>query len=294
MFDVMTPPKRVLSITIAEIGGKPLTVGTIVLLALLLVMTFVAARVARAGVLRAFRNYEIGRSGAFAQIVHHMIVFVGVAVAVDTAGIELKALFAAGAVFAVGLGFAMQNIAQNFVAGLILLFERSIKAGDVLEIEGKVVRVKELRIRTTLVRTRDDEELIIPNSTLAQSTVKSYTLADSIYRLSVSVGVSYGDDMNEVRRTLEETAREAKWRFQEHDPLVLLVDFADSSVVWEVHVWTNEPWMARIQQAALREAIWHRLKDRSLTIAFPQVDVHFDPPIAKALSALTKPPSASA
>lgn len=92
--------------------------------------------------------------------------------------------------------------------------------------------------------------------------------------------------MNAVRRTLEETARDVAWRVREHEPLVLMINFGDSAVVWEVHVWTNEPWKARIQQAELREAIWHRLKERSLTIAFPQLDVHFDPPIAKALCSL--------
>jgi len=86
--------------------------------------------------------------------------------------------------FPVGLGFAMQNIAQNFVSGLILLVERAIKPGDIVEVEGRVVRVLKMGIRTTIARTRDDEEIIIPNASLVQSSVKNYTLEDSYFRIS--------------------------------------------------------------------------------------------------------------
>jgi potassium-dependent mechanosensitive channel len=116
-------------------------------------------------------------------------------------GLDLK-LFAAGAVFAVGLGFAMQNIVQNFVSGVILMVERTIKPDDVLEVEGDIVRVQKMRIRATMVRTRNEEELIIPNSTLVQGAVKNYTLTDSRFLLGTVVGVTYGSDMQLVREVL--------------------------------------------------------------------------------------------
>src|SRR4030095_8726722 len=102
-------------------------------------------------------------------------IVVGLTLALHLAGIKLGAVFAAGAVFAVGLGFAMQNIAQNFVSGVILLVERSIEPGDVIEVNTQVVRVHQMGIRATLVRTLDDEDMIVPNSILVQTTVKNYT-----------------------------------------------------------------------------------------------------------------------
>ncbi len=109
----------------------------------------------------------------------------------------------------------MQNVVQNFVAGVILLLERSIKPGDVLEIDGTLVKVMDMGIRTTIARTLVDEELIMPNSKFSQSSVKNYTLQDRIYCLCVVVGVSYDSDMNQVIRVLEKTATEVTWRLPE-------------------------------------------------------------------------------
>jgi small-conductance mechanosensitive channel len=208
--------------------------------------------------------------------------------ALQTAGVRLGALFAAGAVFAVGLGFAMQNLAQNFVSGVILLLERSIKPGDILEVEGQVVRVRETGIRSTLVRTRDEEEMIVPNATLVQATVKNYTLRDALYRLRVVVGVTYGADLALVRKTLEKVGDRLEWSVQGHPCQILLLEFGNSSVDFEVAVWTEDPWLARVNGSRLREAIWWAFKEQGITIAFPQVDVHFDPPVNDSLRGLAE------
>jgi small-conductance mechanosensitive channel len=211
---------------------------------------------------------------------------VGLGIGVHALGINLTALFAAGAVFAIGLGFAMQNIAQNFVSGLILLVERAIKPGDVLEVDGRLVRVVRMGIRATVSRTLDDEDLIIPNSTLVQSTVKNYTLRDPHYRVRSAVGVVYGSDMALVRRTLEEAARNFPGRDPGTEPRILLLGFGTSSVDFEVSIWTTNPWRMRTVRSELNETIWWAFKSAGVTIAFPQLDVHFDPPIADSLHAL--------
>jgi small-conductance mechanosensitive channel len=209
-------------------------------------------------------------------------------VALQTAGIELGALFAAGAVFAVGLGFAMQNIAQNFVSGVILLVERSIKPGDVLSLQDETVRVIQMGIRATLVRTLDEEIMIVPNSSLVQSTVKNYTIKDSLFRVRVTVGVEYGSDMARVRKTLEAASQQMDFREANHEPVVLMDDFADSSVNWEVSIWIADPWTARRIRSHMREAIWTAFKQAQIVIAFPQLDVHFDTPINEAAQGVTR------
>jgi small-conductance mechanosensitive channel len=219
---------------------------------------------------------------------HYGIMAIGLAIAVDQVGIDLTALFAAGALFAVGLGFAMQNIAQNFVSGLILLIERVIKPGDVLEVEGAVVRVRRMGIRTTVARTRDDEEIIIPNATLVQSLVKNFTLGDSAFRVRVGVGVSYGSDMRRVRATLERVAAEQPWRLDRPEPVIFLVDFGSSSVDWEVSAWCDNAWGAPRAASELRQGIWNALKDAGIQISFPQLDVHFAPPVEEALARLPR------
>lgn len=225
-----------------------------------------------------------GSVGVACRLVHYLALAAGLAVALDALGISLSTLFAAGAIFAIGIGFAMQNIAQNFVSGVILLLERTIKPGDVLEVEGRFVRVQDMGIRATIARTLDEEEIIIPNATIVQSTVKNYTLQSSIYRLRASVGVVYGSDMRLVRQTLERVASELPSRVHVKDPLVLMAEFADSAVLFEVSVWIDDPWRMRRAKSDLHEAIWWAFKQAGIVIAFPQLDVHFDPRVVEGLT----------
>jgi len=235
---------------------------------------------------RGLKRASITAEGAIGTVrrgIHYFVVLIGFVTALTNIGINVQTLVTAGALFAVAFGFAMQNIAQNFVSGVILLVERTIKPGDVLLLEGKVVRVVEMGIRSTVVRTLDDEEMIVPNSFLVQNTVTNYTLRDSLYRLRALVGVSYESDMEKVRDTLEECARSLDWRVKDHAPRVHLIEFGDSSVVWEVSVWIQHPWHGPRMRSRLYQAIWWALKQRGITIAFPQLDLHLDPRIEKAL-----------
>jgi len=269
-----------------HVGGTPVTVASIVLALLVVVGTWVASILVRRAVARGLRFRGVTDTGtisAGARLAHYVVLSIGALLAFRSLGIDLSTLFAAGAVFAVGLGFALQNIMQNFASGVILLFERSIKPDDVLEVEGRFMRVRRMGIRTTVARTLDEEEIIVPNSTIVQSTVKSYTLGDSLYRIRTTIGVSYSSDMRLVKQVLEDVARATTIRVAEKDPLVILRDFGDSSVVWEVSIWVDDPWRARRLKGALLEAIWFAFQEQGITIAFPQLDVHFDRDLMRSL-----------
>ncbi|TFG51495.1 MAG: mechanosensitive ion channel [Gemmatimonadales bacterium] len=280
---------EILDFTLLTLSGTPVTVGTVITAAVILVITWWVSRGLQRAIRRALRPRTVADSSitVITRLVHYAVIFVGIAVALDTIGFSLGALFAAGAVFAVGIGFAMQNLAQNFMSGVILLVERSIKPDDVLEVEGKVVRVVRIGIRTTIARTRDDEELIIPNSILVQGTVKNYTLQDSIFRLRALVGVVYKSDMHLVLETLKRVASEQPWRSGRRDPRVLMTNFGDSSVNFDVSVWMDDPWEAPIALSQLHQAIWWALKDADVIIAFPQLDVHLDRDVTEPIGRLT-------
>lgn len=278
-----------LDIELFDIAGTTITLATLVVFLLILVITWILSLVLQRGIVRGFRMRGVthdGTLGVTRRLTHYLVVLVGIGVGLQTVGINLSALFAAGAVFAIGVGFALQNLTQNFVSGVILLLERSIKPGDVLQVEGRMVKVVTMGIRSTLARTLDDEELIVPNGTLVQSAVTNYTARDDLYRIRCPVGVVYGTDMQLVEGVLERMAGELDWRFKGKDPVVLLTDFADSAVVWEVSVWIVEPWAHRRRRSDLNKAIWTTLKDAEIVIAFPQVDVHFDPPVNAALASM--------
>ena len=126
----------------------------------------------------------------------------------------------------------------------------------------------------------------MPNSIFAQSTVKNYTLRDNEFRLGVTVGVTYESDMKKVIAVLEKTARDSSWRLPEPEPRVLLQDFGDSAVIFGVYVNIDDPWKQRVYMSDLRTAIWFAFKDDNITIAFNQVDIHFDPPVTEAFTGL--------
>ncbi len=263
------------------LAGSPVTLASIGSFVLIVLVAFWVSKVLQRVVSKALTRGGVRQEGTIAtvrKLLHYAVLLVGLAVALQTVGISLATLFAAGAFVAVGVGFALQNILQNFVSGVIILAERSITERDVLEVEGEMIRVEKIGARSTVARTREDNELIIPNSILVQSTVVNYTLTDPAYRVRTSVGVSYGSDMNQVEGTLKRAASTVPGRLESHEPAVLLLEFGDSSVVWEASIWTADPWRARFVRSALNKAIWDALKEDGITIAFPQLDVHMDRP----------------
>ncbi|RMH18272.1 MAG: hypothetical protein D6696_13440 [Acidobacteria bacterium] len=278
--------KRVLNEDLFTIGGTQLDVSSILIFVLIVAGTWWISRLLERAIARVLRRGGLADEGSIAavqRLLHYAVLVVGLSTGLATIGINLGALFAAGAVFAVAIGFAMQNIAQNFVSGVILLVERSIKPKDVIEIAGSLVRIEEMGIRSTIVRTLDDEEVIVPNSELAQTMIKNFTLHDSLYRLRVLVGVAYESDMRQVDRVLQDAADALPWRYRERRPRILLREFGDSSVVFEVSVWIDDPWSVNRLRSDLHHAIWWALKDAGITIAFPQVDVHFDASVIERL-----------
>lgn len=275
-----------------SIGAVPVTVFSLWLFAILLFVSGVLSRLAQKGVARSFEArgmLERGTITATQRLVHYVVMAVGLGVALETVGIDLSVLFAAGAVFAVGVGFAMQNIAENFVGGLILLVERSIKPGDVLELDGEDVVVRRLAIRTTIVRTRDDEELIVPNANLVTSVVRNHTFDDAYCRVRAQVGVAYHSDLRRVEAALDRAARSVSGRAEDKEPVVYLVGFGSSSVDWEVSIWTVDPWQKPRLRSDLNKAIWWALKEDGVEIPFPQLDLHLDVPAREALAARRPP-----
>ncbi|MBW2256048.1 MAG: mechanosensitive ion channel [Deltaproteobacteria bacterium] len=272
-----------------DLAGTPVSVVTITTVGLIVAGSFWLSRMLQKAVQRGARmglgpEQKPGSVAVIQRLVHYLVIATGVTIALQMVGVNLSALFAAGAIFAVGIGFAMQNIAQNFVSGLILLVERAIKPGDVIQVEGRVVRVERIGIRSTVVRTRDEEDLIVPNSILSQSTVANLTFLDPSLRIRCPVGVSYGSDMELVYRTLREAVLDVPHRDPRQEPVVFLLQFGSSSVDFEVSVWTREPWFAPLIRSEVNRAIWREFQAADITISFPQVDVHLDEPVIRAIA----------
>lgn len=277
------------SFEIVAIGGTPVTPTRIAIFLLVVMIAGVVSRWVRFAVQRAWRRRGIEDDGALRaslRLMHYVVLLTGMAIGLQVVGIRLSALFAAGAVLAVGIGFATQTLVQNFVSGVILLVERSIKPGDILVLDDELVRVTEMGIRRTIVRTLFDEDIIVPNGILVQSAVKNLTYSDKLYRLHIEVGVTYASDLDKTKATLERAARAVSFAEDEPAPLVLLRGFGASSVDFQVSIWIRSPWVMYRARSELLFSIWNALHEEKIVIAFPQLDVHFDGPVTSALEKL--------
>jgi small-conductance mechanosensitive channel len=282
--------KRALDSKLFTLGDTTVTLGTVATIVFIVVVTYLISRSVQRGLGRLLSRggmREEAKVRTAQRLAHYLILLGGLVAALQTVGIDLSTLFAAGAVFAVGLGFALQNVVQNFVSGVILLVERSIKTGDVLKVEDRVVRVERIGIRSTVVRTRTEEDLIIPNSVLVQGTVTNYTLNNESHLIVTRVGVIYGSEMKRVAEVLQVTAESLPWRDRALPIRILLSEFGNSSVDFDVYVGISDPWRGLTRRSELNEALWKALKEAGITIAFPQLDLHLDPPVAESLRLMT-------
>lgn len=276
---LFTDTQDLLSTQLYTIGDTPISLGRVAVAGIALLSTFLIAFLSQRSVRRILKRKGVVNEQTIKTTCTFARWFIwigGGVVVLKIAGIDLSTLFAAGAVLTVGLGFAMQNIAQNFVSGVILFAERTIQPDDILNVNDRVVKVLKIGIRSTLALTRNNEEMIIPNSTLVQGTVTNYTMSDSNHLLRTTVGVTYDSDIHQVKKVLQQTVNSMKWRVPNGRATVLLTEFGDSSVNFSVLVEIIDPWIGRMLTAELNEAIWWALKENDIIIAFPQLDIHFD------------------
>ena len=233
-----------------------------------------------------------GVPGAISQLAHYAILAFGLLFAFAAAGIDLSRLALLVGALGVGIGFGLQNIVNNFVSGLILIFERPIKVGDTIELDPLLGTVKHIGIRASTVRTLEGAEVIVPNGDLIAGKVVNWTPSDRQRRVDVPVGVAYGTDPDRVVEILVGVAQDQPDVLVHPEPVALFRGFGDSSLDFVLRVWTPEfeRWM-RVQSDVAR-AVHHALRDAGITIPFPQRDLHLrsvDPAISGSFGARTSP-----
>ncbi len=246
-----------------SIGGTEVTGALLVTAAIIVIVTVGLSILLRRWVVRTFEkrgstNDDTVQSyGKFTQL---LVIAIGFGIALHTIGINMTSLFAAGGIFALGMGFAVKNIAENLNSGVMLRLEHAISPGDVIQIKGDMVKVTHMGTRSTTARTLDDQDMLIPNSTLIQSIVTNYTLRDPQYRLTTQIEVPPSADLDQVRKNLEETAKNLEWQVPGRDPEVLLESPGEKQITYEVAVWIDDPWTAPQRRSDLNEAVWKSLK----------------------------------
>jgi potassium-dependent mechanosensitive channel len=214
-----------------------------------------------------------GVPGAINRLTHYVVLVVGVMIAASAAGIEFSRLTLVVGALGVGIGFGLQNVVNNFVSGLILLFERPIRIGDRVELSSQLSgTVERIGIRASVVRTWQGAEVIVPNANLISSEVINWTLSDDRRRMEIPVGVAYGTAPEEVLELLLGVARAHPEVLADPEPVALFTGFGDSSLDFELRAWTTGDIV--IIPSELRVAINRALAEAGIEIPFPQRDLH--------------------
>ena len=189
-------------------------------------------------------------------------------------GVNVTAVFAASAALLIGVGLALQTLFQDIIAGVLILLDQTIHVGDIVEIDGKVGRVDEIKLRTTRAVTIDNKVLIIPHHLYLTNSLYNWTQNGTLTRETVSVGVAYGSDVQLVRKLLMQSAKEHKSILKKPAPLVLFKNFGDSALDFELIFTLNNSFELDVIKSDLRFRIDALFRENNVSIPFPQRDIH--------------------
>jgi potassium efflux system protein len=260
-----------------KFGKLAMTPGGILLFAISVVLSFGIART-----IRMLLEDEVlprmtlprGVGNSIATLTYYAIVIGGLMLALLAAGFEVGQLAIVIGALGVGIGFGLQNVVNNFVSGLILMFERPIQPGDVIEVTGTAGTVREIGMRATRLRTFEGADIVVPNGTLLAEKLTNWTLSDMTRRFDITVGVAYGSDVERVLAVLGAAVKDAERIAESPAPMVIFSGFGESSLDFVVRAWTNDfdNWVATRSNLTLR--IHNALKAAGIEIPFPQRDLH--------------------
>jgi len=259
-----------------DVGGYRISLLALIAAVAVLVAAFYVGRWIRRRMLERMlprMTSDAGLRNSIASLAYYVVLVIGVLLAVSVAGFDLTNLAIIAGALSVGIGFGLQNIVNNFVSGLILLFERPIRVGDVIDYQGQWAEVQEIRVRSTVIRTYDRSELIVPNSELVSTTVTNWTHSNKMARIVLEVGVAYGSDTERVRELLLQAAAEHPQVYTDPAPSVLFRNFGDSALEFQLRFFTHLDYYLAAP-SDLRFRIDRMFRDEDITIPFPQRDIH--------------------
>ena len=269
--------RNLLDVPIIEVGGSSFTLWALVYILILVGLLFYVTGKVKVVTERALRRSSLDAGGrhAVAAVTRYVLLFIGLLVILQTAGINLTTLNVLAGAVGIGVGFGLQNIVSNFISGLIIMFERPIKIGDRIVVDNVEGDVIEIGARSTKVLSNDNITIIVPNSKFITENVVNWKYNDASVRFRIPVGVAYGTDAREVEKILLEVAASQEDVLEDPPPAVRFIEFGESSLNLELRAWTTSAVGRRGRfVSGLNFAIYDKFRERGIEIPFPQRDVH--------------------
>jgi len=252
-----------------------INVYTLVAIAVILVITKFLLWFIKKALFRKNSKLDSGNAYAFYQIIKYIIGVIAFGFLLEAIGIKVTVLIAGSAALLVGVGLGLQQTFNDVISGVILLWERSIKVNDILQIDGDIVKMQEIGFRTSKGLNRDEISVIIPNSLITTSKVINWSHQSEQTRFKISVGVAYGSDVDLVIKTLTESVMVHSEVNHENLVDVRFVNFGNSSLDFEVLFYSRNIFRIEKVKSDIRKVIYRKLNENNITIPYPQMDLHF-------------------
>lgn len=266
----------ILDYTIIEVGGHAVKIFQVILLLLILLVVRIVTNSIEHVIQRRAEKYDLdeGKKFAVIKLVKYFVYVIALVLGLESLGFDISILLAGSAALLVGVGLGMQDMFKDLISGIIILFEGSIKVGDVIEINQLVGLVKEINIRTSKVRTRDGIIIIVPNSSFINQSVINWSNGNKLTRFKIDVGVAYGSDVRLVEKLLVECTLQNDMISTRPKSFARFNNFGDSSLEFQLYFWSERIWRIENIKSELRYAIDETFRKNGITIPFPQRDLH--------------------
>lgn len=258
------------------IGGKgvDITIKTVLILIVSLIIANIVFKYFKKFVRRRLQEEDKNKFNTVFSFTSWFIYAIIFSMILSSSGVNLSAILVASSALLIGIGLALQTFFQDIISGIFIILDQSVHVGDIIEIDGKVGRVEEIKLRTTRAVTIDNKVLVIPNHKYLSNSLYNWTQNGTTTRESVSVGVAYGSDVQLVKKLLIQAATEHPKVLKEPAPLVIFADFGDSSLDFKLIFTLNDSFKAIIPQSEIRFRIDELFREHNISIPFPQRDIH--------------------
>lgn len=273
-----------------QLGPLEITVGRLLGAALLIYAAVIVSELARSAVaanMARRQGADRGLVESISRLVHYALITVGIVAALAAVGVELQNFAIVAGALGIGVGFGLQNVVNNFASGLILLFERPVRVGDTVVVGDEWGTIKKIGLRSTVMLTFDQSEMIVPNADLVSEKVINWTLSNPTARIILPVGVAYGSPVGRVLEILRDSAFAHDAVVRQPLPEALFVGFGDSALDFELRIWVADIRQRLQVRSALLTEIERRLGEAGIEIPFPQRDLHVrsvDPDVVARIS----------
>jgi small-conductance mechanosensitive channel len=259
-----------------HIGGTEITLLEILIFILILLLTILLAKSLKKLLLKKiFPRYNIndGVGRSYIRILNYIIIIIGIFTGLSFAGVNVAVLFAGSAALLVGIGFGVQNIVNNFISGVILLFEKPIKEGDFVEIDGMFGTVKSISARSTRILTNSGIVIFIPNSKLVDNKIINRSYIENT-EIEIPLVVSFNEDVEKVKTMLIEIANKQEFVLKEPEPSVSVSEFTDYGIRIKLFVWIKEQTKLFVVRNRINLAVLYEFRKEGIKFPYPQRDIH--------------------